>query len=346
MHGGDVYRNNVRLDFSVNVNPMGVPDSASTAMTTALFEMEQYPDIKCEGLRRALSEYYLISEEKIVCGNGASELILAICHAKKPKTALLVAPGFQGYEVALAAVDAKISYHLLDEKRKFVLDESIVNKILEVKPEIVFITNPNNPTGLLVEKPLMFAIANACKQINATLVIDECFMELVKRNEEYTFIGLEKHFTNVIILRAYTKTYALPGLRLGYALCSTAELQKEILRQLPEWNISVMAQNVGVTALREKRYLENSIKLIEDQRYVLINRLLELGIRAFPSNANFILMKETRTDIYSKLLEKGILIRDCSDYVGLGKGFYRIAVRKIPENESLLRQLREVLPHE
>ena len=346
MHGGDVYRNKVKLDFSININPMGAPDSANTALTTTLFEMEQYPDIKCEGLRRALSEYYLVSEERIVCGNGASELIMAICHAKRPKTALLAAPCFQGYETALAAVDTKISYHLLEEERKFVLDESFATKILETSPEIVFLANPNNPTGMLVDKNVMLSVANACKMVKATLVIDECYMELVKRNEEYSFIGLEKHFTNVIILRAYTETYALPGLRLGSAICSTVELQREILHQLPEWNISMMAQNVGIVALREKKYLENSIKVVDEQRYILSNRLRELGIRTYPSNANYILIRENRTDLYTKLLERGVLIRDCSDYVGLGKGYYRIAVKRVPQNESLLRYLREILAHE
>lgn len=342
MHGGDIYRNNVKLDYSVNINPLGAPEAASGVMAMAMFDMDKYPDMECENLRIALEGELSVPRERIVCGNGASDLIMAICHARRPKTAILVAPGFEGYEVALNAVDTRISYHFLDEKKKFLLDDSIVEKIRQEKPEIVFICNPNNPTGLLVEKPQMFEIANVCQEVGALLVIDECFIELVKKMGEYTMVRLETLYQNMIILRAFTKTYGIPGLRLGYAVCSTVELAESIRRHQSEWCVSQVAQDTGVVALRDKKYLEQAVKLIDDERHYLSNKIAEFGITVFPSYANFILIKDAHTDLYAKLLEKDILIRECKDMMGLEKGFFRIAVKKHPENCIFLQKLEEV----
>lgn len=342
MHGGDIYRNRVTLDFSVNINPKGIPDSVNAVMATSIFDIDKYPDMECENLREALEQKLSVPRERILCGNGLSELILAICHAKRPKTALLVAPTFEGYETALNAVGTRISYYFLKEEERFELTYGIIERIKEEKPEIVFICNPNNPTGRLVEKNLMYDIARVCDEENAIFVVDECFMELVSKLREYTLVKLEKLFKNMIILRTFSEVYGIPGIRLGYGIFSTEELRDEVARHISEWGVSQMAQNVGVVALRERNFLDYSSKIIEDERLHLTSKLMEFGMVLYPSQANFILFKEKKHDLYHKLLEKEILIRDCKDMMGLERGFYRVAIRKHQENSILIRKLAEI----
>lgn len=339
LHGGDVYRNEVRLDYSVNLNPLPMPSEVTEAMLAGISEIHQYPDPAQQKLREGIASMEGISADNVICGNGASELLMAAVHAVMPRKALITAPCYAGYAVALKASDAEITEHLIDEKTDFALDEGILNKISD-STDMVFIADPNNPNGRLIDPELKKAITVKCGECGAILVIDECFYPL-------TEAGAEKAaFTdNALHLRAFTKTFAIPGIRIGYMLSNDPEMLSKIKKHLPEWNVSRIAERTGEAAakvLESTDYLRDSVHLIKQEREYLTGQLERLGLKVYSSDTNYLLLKG-ETGLYEKLLEKGILIRRCENFSGLDDTYFRIAVREHKDNQELINILGKVL---
>lgn len=345
MHGGDIYRNNIQFDFSVNINPMGVPQEVQWVLTEAALHANKYPDIIHERLIMDTADIYSVAEDQIVYGNGASEIIMAICHGLQPKKAMLVAPGFLGYSNCLmgACPKCQIVYHYLQEDNDFQLHHNIVEQILVEKPQVLFLTNPNNPNGALIDKELLDDIIEAASTVNTTVIVDECFLPLTGHEKEMSLIYKLDKYSNVIILRAFTKTFAIPGVRVGYAICSKKAQADLLKKQLPEWNLSIFAQMAGAECLKHFDYIDEAVKLIRWERDFLQDELKKLSLKTFSSDANYILFKSKNYDLAKELLEYKIMIRDCSDYVGLDKGFYRIAVKQHNENEGLILALGDIV---
>lgn len=345
MHGGDIYRNLAELDFSVNISPLGVSKRVREALEDSLSHVEKYPDLRCEKLIKSLSGKHGLDEDKIVCGNGASELIMAISHAVTPERAALTAPGFRGYEHALKAVGAQIIYYYLKEETGFGMGEDIFPFLEEKHPSIIFLANPNNPSGKVVSAEWMERLAKLCARTGTFLVIDECFSEMVSENRNVSFEKRLPRYLNVVILKAFTKSFSIPGIRLGYCLCSDSGTAKIIRTQLPEWNVSVPAQAAGVAALEGTANLAYMREVVRRERKYLMEELSGFVEKVFPSDANYVLFFDNR-DWYALLLKEKILIRDCSDYAGLGKGYYRIAVKQHKHNEILVGKMREIVKNE
>ena len=338
-HGGDVYRNEVRLDFSVNLNPLEMPSSVAEAMMTGLEEIHQYPDPQQQKLREGIASFEGIAPDHIICGNGASELIMAAVHALKPKKALVTAPCYAGYAAALRAEDAVIEEHHLREEDDFAVDEGILGRIT-ADTDMVFIADPNNPNGSLLDPELKKQIAVRCGRCGAVPVFDECFLPLTGEWAERKAVA-----DNALHLRAFTKTFAIPGIRLGYMISRDKELLKSIGKHLPEWNVSRVAERTGEAAsevLAETDYLERSVRLIEKERAYLSKELAGYGIRVYPGDANYILIKSV-PGLYDRLLAKGIMIRRCANFSGLDETYFRIAVRRREDNEKLIKAIGEVL---
>jgi histidinol-phosphate/aromatic aminotransferase/cobyric acid decarboxylase-like protein len=228
------------------------------------------------------------------------------------------------------------------EEDDFALKEDVIDELLEIKPDLFMLTNPNNPNGRLIEKDLLEKIIEACEKSGTILVLDECFLPLTGREGELS-AGYEIPHKSVIVLRAFTKTFAIPGVRIGYAICSKKSMADALKNHLPEWNLSIFAQMAGAQCLKLLNYVEESVKLIEVERGYLSKELSELGFKVFTSDANFILFKSEIVDLKEKLIEDGILIRDCSDYHGLGEGFYRIAIRSHEDNSELISALENIV---
>lgn len=344
MHGGNIYGNEIEYDFSVNLNPLGPPDAVREALAEALNHVEEYPDPEYRELRRALANYRRLAEEQLVLGNGASELIPGIIRALAPKTCMVTAPCYSGYETALkaAAPSCRIHRIFLREEDDFTLPENICREIAHVKPDLLILTNPNNPNGKRISANRLREIAGACRGAGTVLLMDECFLALSGGDVDSLIhrIG-EEGMPPTVVLRAFTKTFAIPGVRLGYAVCS-GSLATRIQRELPEWNLSVFAQYAGLAALEPSGYIAASVEMIAQEREYLTAELKKLGLRVFPSDANYILFQSRDRELHRKLLDKGILIRDCRDYHGLTAGFYRAAVRTRRENTALLRCLRNI----
>lgn len=339
LHGGDVYRNEVKLDFSVNLNPLDMPPEVREAMAAGLSEIHQYPDPSQQKLHEGIAAFEGTGTENIVCGNGASELLMAAVHAVMPKKALITAPCYAGYAVALEAADAEVTEYMLDESRGFAVDEGVLDQITD-DIDMVFIADPNNPNGRLIDPELKRSIAEKCGQCGAVLIIDECFYPLTEAGAGH---GVSAEGT--LRLRAFTKTFAIPGIRLGYMLSSDTELLDAIRKHLPEWNVSRIAERTGEAAakvLLNTDYLEESVRAIAEERRYLAGQLESLGVKVYESDVNYMLIR-SREDLYDRLLEKGILIRRCSNFSGLDGTYFRIAVRAHADNEELIGTLRTIL---
>ena len=348
MHGGNIYGNEIEYDFSVNLNPLGPPESVRDALAAALNHVEEYPDPEYRELRRGLANYWQLAEEQLVPGNGASELIPGIIRTLSPKNCMVTAPCYSGYETALnvAAPSCRIHRIPLRAEDDFTLPENICQEIARVKPNLLILTNPNNPNGTRISANRLREIADTCRAAGTVLLVDECFLALSGGDEDSLIHCIRSEALPAVVLRAFTKTFAIPGVRLGYAVCS-APTAERIRRELPEWNLSVFAQYAGRAALEAAAggtsgYLTASVEMIAREREFLSAELEKLGLRVFPSDANYILFQSRDRELHQNLLDKGILIRDCRDYHGLTAGFYRTAVRTRRENAALLRCLRNI----
>jgi histidinol-phosphate/aromatic aminotransferase/cobyric acid decarboxylase-like protein len=389
-HGGDIYRHPIKMDFSVNVNPMGVPESVKKALEQAVSKVENYPDPQAEQLRQSiatmLNEDEIITEdaekqarfrmgnkfgenfhskrgyvetpisnsvaqtefeqmkkmplvrifsENIICGNGASELFLAIVRALSPENIVIPIPSFYGYEHAAKNAE----FVPLSEKDGFAVTDRLCDS-LQTERALLFLANPNNPTGKCIPETTLLRILEHCRSKQITVVLDECFAEFTEQSRGA--LDYLDEFPNLVIVRAFTKLFAMPGARLGYLLCKNKNLREQIAAQLPEWNLSVFAQAAGIAAAGETDYRRNTPDYVKKEREFLKEQLSKYPqIQVLSGEANFLFLRSC-LPLAKDLLEKGILIRDCSNYRGLGDGYYRIAVKSREENEELLRNIDEI----
>lgn len=346
IHGGDIYTYQGMLDFSANINPLGLPKAVVQAAAAGAAQSAAYPDTQCRALRQALAQNEgpgWLQAANIICGNGAAELIFMLALAAKPQRALLLAPGFHEYEQALRAVGCQIDYYYLQEAEGFRLNvERLLAQMRAQKPEVLFLCNPNNPTGLALPRTELELLAGYCQQAGVLLVLDECFNEFLPEPEAYTLKPLLSANPQLFILKAFTKLYAMPGLRLGFGLCANAGLLAQMEACAQPWRVSTPAQLAGLAALQEKEYVAQAQALIRQERAFLLAGLARLGLTTYNSMANYIFFRAPHTPRLAEVCrtqQPGVLIRDCSNYVGLEPGYFRVAVRTRPENEQLLQAL-------
>lgn len=341
IHGGDIYRNRDVIDFSVNTNPLGPPEEVRKALRDQMNQIAHYPDMECESLRNAIGRYEQVNPSNILCGNGAAELFYAISFAVRPKNALLLAPAFSEYEKALRAAGADVQYAILKREEEFQVQEAMLEKITS-QLDILFFCNPNNPTGLVTEPELLKKILFRCEEHQVVLVLDECFLDFLEESEKYDMKKFLGQCKCLLLVKAFTKIFSMPGLRLGYCMSGNQELLSKIRAAMQAWNVSVLAQMSGVAALEQpKEYLAATRAFIRKERASMKSELIKLGYRVYDSKANYLFF-EGEEGLYEKALEAGFLIRDCSNYVGLGEGAYRIAIRTHEENERMITWLKQL----
>ncbi|MDR2869840.1 MAG: aminotransferase class I/II-fold pyridoxal phosphate-dependent enzyme [Deferribacteraceae bacterium] len=350
-HGGDIYgRASDILDFSSNTNFLGLPDGVKIALIDNIDSYDKYPDPASTALKAAIAEYHNIPSSYIVCGAGAADLIYRIVLAVQAKmrddaeqarlngnrygyvgAASFLAPTFSEYEDAHQLLDSCCEYHYLSPDNGFKLDKPLDN-------ELVFICNPNNPTGRLTELDIIKQSAKT----SDLLVVDECFMDFVPDSTGYSMVPYLKDYPKAIVLRAFTKTYAMAGLRLGYCLCSNSELVQRIERTLQPWSVSTPATVAGIAALKETEYLRKTHELIPQNRMMLINGLRALGLTVYDSDTNYILFRY-KAGLKELLLEHGILIRSCANFRGLDDTYYRAVVSSEANNRQLISAMEIII---
>lgn len=340
IHGGDIYRNPGVLDFSANCNCYGMPASVREAAIRGVQCADAYPDPECEALREAIADYEGVKPAQILCGNGASELLLTLVEALKPRRALLAAPCFLEYERVLVAVGAQIEWHMLSEKDGYLPGGAFLDVLSKTDADMVILSNPNNPTGTLLSPEYLKEVITLTQARGIMLVMDECFLDFLEEPKRYSAKQYFEKNRQLIVLKAFTKTFACAGLRIGYLLCADQDVLCKCKKHLPEWNVSLPATYAGIAAAREREWLREMAENIRTEREWLQERLAELGYHVFPGAANFLFFTG-EAGLYEHCLEHNILIRDCSNYRGLGAGAYRVCVRRREENERLLAVLKE-----
>lgn len=335
-HGGDIY-GGIALDFSANVSPLGTPRSVTDAIERALPELYRYPDPYCRTLVQTISEYEGVPKNFVLCGNGASELIYAYCGAVRPKRAMELAPTFSEYSLALRRTGCEVVRFALKQEENFDLRKDFLPFLAREKIDALFLCNPNNPTGRLIADDLLEEILRICREKNIALFVDECFLSLSDGGVDLT--PSLSDFPQLFILKAFTKSFGMAGLRLGYGLSADETLLRKMSAAVPPWNVSTLAQAAGVAALGDAEFLERNRAVIRAERPRLEERLRELGFWVCPSQANYILFRG-EAGLADRLRERGAAIRDCANFEGLGPGWYRAAVRLREENDALLDAMR------
>ncbi len=351
-HGGNIREAAVKyqltpekiIDFSASINPLGPSPLAVQAIEENLAMLQHYPQVDGAALKQALSRYLQLKEENIVLGNGSTELIYLVTRMFYCGRIVLVSPCFSEYGMGVESpflVRVK-----LDEAGGFALPLSELTHNLH-KGDIIFIGNPNNPTGNLFNRNDLLELA-ACASLNdALLVVDEAFFDFVGDAEKsMRFLAAEHR--NLIVLGSMTKFFALPALRIGYAVASRETVGK-MESLLPPWNVNSLALAAGEASLQDRDYIERTLRLVKEQRSLLTDGLRQIkGLKVYPGQANFVLVSSretgmTASELQARLGPRGIIIRDCSNFYHLSDCHFRVAVRSGEENVSLLRIIREVL---
>lgn len=335
------------IDFSANINCLGMPEKVKQAAVQGVLDSVHYPDPGCNRLVESISQSQSVNENWILCGNGAAELIYDALRVLSPGKALVASPGFFEYEQALQSVNCEIVHVPLQEKEGFLLTDSFLETLQETPGvELLILTNPNNPTGRLIPPELLHGILEICREKGVWFLLDECFLDFTEGYPENSMVRQLEHYPRLLVLRAFTKMYAMPGLRMGYLLCRDAEFRRKMAESRQPWNVSVPAQEAALVALGEEEFVRQTREFLQKERPFLKEQLQQLGFRVYEGTANFLFFFSELPDLREKLLPYHILIRDCGNFTGLEQGYYRIAVRTHEENLRLLRALRELLEKE
>jgi len=329
------------IDFSSNVNPLGCHPGVKRYLKKQLNLISEYPDPNSTNLRVNLAWFTGVPKKQIVVGNGATEIIYNFCKIflNKKTRVLIPIPTFSEYEVSAKLCESKISFF-----KTMDLSKNLQKFIMKIpRNGCVFICNPNNPTGVLIQKSEMVKIIAAAKKKSTIVFVDETFIELVPGNDE-SIIKQIKNFENLFILRSLTKSFGLAGIRIGYGVGSPQIIDLLQKIKIP-WNVSNIAQGAASAAVCYHPFLDKTCKLIKKEKNFISSNLAKTKkFTCFNSSTNFILVK---TKIKSKLLQKKllknkILIRDCSTFRGLDQNYIRIAVKTRKENVKLIKALEAI----
>ena len=340
-HGGDLYGRTISLDFSANTNPLGTPPAVRQAVIDAAELLNQYPDPYCRALIAALADFEQVPASYILCGCGAAELIFSFCAAVKPRRALELAPTFSEYATALEAMGSTVDRYPLEAVNDFSLTDTFLSFLVAGQWDALFLCNPNNPTGQTISHPLLEEILNLCQKKHMRLFVDECFLDLTDGGRDLSLKSQLKDHPELFLLKAFTKSYGMAGLRLGYGLSADEALLRKMSAAVPPWNVSTLAQAAGVAALGDAELLERNRAIIRAERPWLEEKLRKFGFWVCPSQVNYILFRGD-VGLTEQLRARGVAIRDCANFEGLTSGWYRVAVRQYEENEQLIAAIRSV----
>ncbi|NPV91085.1 MAG: threonine-phosphate decarboxylase [Firmicutes bacterium] len=356
-HGGNIveaasrYQRDARsfIDFSANINPLGVPVSVKRVIIENLDLLVHYPDPGCRALKEALSGSIGVPVESIIVGNGGSELIYLLARVIKPKKALILHPTFSEYGDAVLAAGGEVESLLASPGTGFYHDLSAMPRLPQMEGvEMIFLCNPNNPTGRTWTREEVLGLAGWSAARGIWLVVDEAFMDFVDDWAEREVIAAASSRSRLIVTRSMTKFFALAGLRLGYAVASRDTVERLEASREP-WSVNWLAQVAGVAALADKDYQARTREWIEEERRYMARELSAIaGLESWPTETNYMLLRIKRENRYTRDLQavlgpRGLLIRDGSSFPGLGPDYFRVAIRSRPENQRLLDELRRAL---
>ena len=382
-HGGNIYKifreKNIKeiLDYSSNINPYGIPESLKKRITENLEILERYPDPDYIEFRQKLAHLNKVDVSNIILGNGATEIIFLFMKVINPKKILIAAPTFGEYERAVKATERvedssilgnsnkkkydeksfgkqkiEIEYFELKESDDFKLNIGNLKNELEKKYDLLIICNPNNPTGKFLKLSETEQILKECNKYNTKLFIDEAFIDFLEDGMKESIINTKENKQNLFVTRAFTKFFAIPGLRLGYGIYFDKKLEKRISEKKEPWSVNNIAEMAGLTVLDDTEYIEKTLKWITEEKTYVYEKLNEIsGIKPYKTEVNFITVKIDEK-LFSgglnvkllreKMLEQGILIRDASNFNFLDERFFRLAIKDRENNDRVIETLKKI----
>ncbi len=350
-HGGNVYSAGVRnlevVDFSANINPLGLSESIKKSIIDNMESLVHYPDPAGTLLKQAISVHYGVDADRLILGNGAVELMYIYFHCRSPKNVLIPVPSFSEYERAAMAADCHIERLYMAKEQNFTLARTALMELLP-KADAVVMGNPNNPTGELITRDDLEKIIAAAAKSGTDVLVDESFLDFLSSDKDYTVMDLVGKYPNLLVLRSMTKFFAIPGLRLGFGVANS-ELMEKMEPGRDPWNVNLLAQMAGVAALKDKTYQMDSRQIISGCIDYLHRALSSIeGLKVYRPSVNFILASVENTGMTSSKFvkamgDKGILVRDCCNYPGMDDYHVRFAVRLMDENEKLIETIKRVL---
>jgi len=340
-HGGYYGKQKDMIDFSVNLNPLGFPETARAFMTEQLQRLEHYPEPHSIEARESLAHRLLLRPEQVIMGNGATELIYLFARAIKAKKVLLLQPTFNEYERAFKQYGADCDYHHLNKEDNFPLDcKALLEEIRVNKPEVVVICNPNNPTGSYIEMEKLEKILLTLNTYSGYLLVDESFAEFEDQPTAISYLDNP----NLFLIRSLTKFYAIAGIRLGYGL-GHESLISQLNAYKEPWTLNAFASHMVPYLLEDSVYQTQTREWYVKEKAYMEEQLQKIAfLNMVPSHANFFLCHTSipSKKLMSLLIEHGIYIRTCEDFIGLKDQYIRLALRSRPENVHLIKTLKSI----
>jgi len=341
MHGGRLleYAKNGKhyIDFSASINPYGLDPNLKVILKESIDILQHYPSQNYDEIKSLISKKHGVEDYSIYLGNGANSIIFRLFQTfdKNLKICIPV-PSFESYRLAAESVSADIVYY---DMNGFKITDEIFD-ILSDNIDILILTNPNNPTGYLIEEDLLQRLIEYCNAKKIFVLLDECFLEFVEDGEKYSHISNLSKYANLAILRSLTKLYAFPGLRFGYLMTENKKIIENLNKLTPSWDINTLALEAANFSLKQD--MSNIVLKILNEKSVLLNNLKSIGIDVFDSKANFLLC-HYKKNLTLDLLDQGIIVRDCSDFRGMDNTYFRVSVKTNSENMILFENIKKLI---
>ena len=341
MHGGRLLEfsksGKKYIDFSASINPYGIDPNLKDILKESIDILVHYPNQDYSEIKALISRKHDVIEESIYLGNGANSIIFRLFNIfDKELNICIPTPSFETYRLAAESVSADIVYY---DMNGFKITNEIFD-ILSDNIDVLVLTNPNNPTGYLIEEELLQRLLEYCKAENIFVLLDECFLEFVLDGEKYSQISNLSKYTNLAILRSLTKLYAFPGLRFGYLLTENKKIIENLKKLTPSWDINTLALEAAKFSLTQD--MSQVVLKIQKEKSILLKNLESVGIEVFDSKANFLLCRYKK-NLSNALLNQGVIVRDCSDYRGMDDTYFRVAVRTNSDNMILFENIKELI---
>lgn len=339
---------NAIIPYASNVNPLGISPLARQALIDNVDAIRAYPDRNYESLKASISKYCNTVPEHLVLGNGTSELISLTIQTLAPKKTMVIAPTYSEYGNTARLAGSEVETYMLKNLDDFEMDLDMFLKALNASIDLLIICNPNNPTSKVLTKDQMDTILSRCLELEIFVMVDETYVEFVKDVNLISSIVLTKKYDNLIVLRSVSKFFAAPGLRLGYAVTSNADFLDATSNSRIPWNINSYACVAGVM-FEDEHYINLTKSLIQTERNLIYSALSSRKtIKVYKPEANFVLIKllkedQTATDVFEYCIKKGFMIRDCTDYEGLGEKYIRFCFMKPEQNDNVVNTILEIV---
>lgn len=335
--------------FGANVNPLGLSEQFRKAFAKQVDVITSYPDREYSRLREVIASYCGAPKESVLVGNGSTQLLSLITRQCRPGKALVLGPAYSEYEREIRLAGKDCIYFLTREEEDFTVDENRLISCLNKEISLLILCNPNNPTASVITRKQMRRILEACQLYDILVMVDETYVEFAPEYEQITSAALTDTYEQLVVIRGVSKFFAAPGLRLGYAITGSRALIRMISEKQNPWTVSSLADAAGVLLFSDNEHIQKTRELIRRERERIWQALHQTeGIKAYPSYANFVLVRIlkdglTAPALFEMAIRRGLMIRDCSSFFEPDHTYFRFCFMLPKDNDRLLACIREFL---